>query len=60
MFSGVFPYNHGINLNLIIEENVPVYPPKTNILLWNTTAEWWYRGAGGVPFVTALQNKKNG
>ena len=31
-------------------------PPNTSMLDPNITAEWWYRGAGGAPLVTALKN----
>jgi hypothetical protein len=37
--------------NIII---IPVKPPKTNILVAITTAEWSYLGAGGLPVVTTL------
>lgn len=34
--------------------SLPVKPPNTNILVSNTTAEWLYLGAGGLPVVTTL------
>ena len=39
--------------NIII---IPVKPPKTNILVAKTTAEWLYLGAGWLPVVTTLLN----
>ena len=37
---------------------IPVKPPKTNIMVAKTTAEWLYLGAGGLPVVTTLLNMK--
>lgn len=33
--------------------------PNTNMLSSWTTAEWWYRGAGGVPVVNALKRNNH-
>jgi hypothetical protein len=43
---------------LQVQKNIiiPVKPPKTNILVAKTTAEWLYLGAGGLPVVTTLLN----
>jgi hypothetical protein len=42
-------------INIIV---IPVKPPKTNILVAKTTAEWLYLGAGGLPVVTTLLNMR--